>query len=65
MDTWNKMSRKPAAFELITCLGADDVEYAGLCYSSHRKAIIDPITNKDAEPVIGPIKGWRYSERTE
>jgi hypothetical protein len=59
-EDWNPMTRKPAAFRPITCLGADDVEYAGLCYSTHRGEIIEPITNKAAEPEIGPIRGWKY-----
>jgi hypothetical protein len=59
-DGWNPMSRKPAAFKPITCLGADGEEYAGLCFSTHRGEIIEPITNKAAEPVIGPMRGWKY-----
>ena len=59
-DGWNPMSRKPAAFTPITCLGADGEEYAGLCLSTHRGEIIEPITNKAAEPVIGPMRGWKY-----
>ena len=59
-EEWNSMKRKPAAFTPITCIGADGREYAGLCFSTHRGTIIDPISNKDAEPVIGPMQGWRY-----
>ncbi len=59
-DQWHPMTRKPAAFRPITCLGADDVEYGGLCYSTHQGEIIDPITTLTAEPRIGPMKGWKY-----
>lgn len=57
---WFSVTRRPKAYVSIICLGADDIEYWGLCYSSHRRELIEPITNKEAEPVIGPIKGWRY-----
>lgn len=57
---WFPMTRRPKAFVSIICLGADGVEYGDLCYSAHRGEIIYPVTNQAAEPVIGPIKGWRY-----
>jgi hypothetical protein len=62
---WNPMRRKPAAYKPITCVGADDVEYAGLCYSEHRGEIIEPISNKSAEQVIGPLKGWKYEPEAQ
>jgi hypothetical protein len=57
---WYPVTRKPRAYEPIICLGADGKEYCGLCYSAHRAETIEPITNRAAEPVIGPIQGWRY-----
>lgn len=59
-DEWNKMSRKPAAWRNIICLAANDKEYSGLYYDPRKKGIYEPITGKEAEPVIGPIKGWKY-----
>lgn len=61
-DGWIRNGRIPAAFRAIICLGADGREYPGLCYSPYRREIIEPITNKSAEPVIGPIQGWQYME---
>lgn len=62
---WFPMTRRPKAYEPIICLGADDKEYRGLCYSAYWGRIIDPVTNRDAEPVIGPIKSWRYPSSEE
>ncbi|NDV52856.1 hypothetical protein [Salipiger sp. PrR003] len=59
-ETWQPMTRKPAAYRAITCLGADGKEYAGLCFSGHHGEIIEPLSNLAAEPVIGPMGGWKY-----
>lgn len=59
---WHPMTRTPSVRKMITCLGADGKEYSDLCYSSHRGCIIEPVTNRDAEPVIGPMRGWKYQK---
>lgn len=57
--------RVPADYRPVTCVGADGREYGGLCYSPRRGEIIEPITNKAAEPVIGPIRSWYYEEEAD
>lgn len=54
------MTRKPRAYESVIVLTEKGEEFHGLCWSSHRGAFIEPITNQAAEPVIGKITGWRY-----
>lgn len=57
---WMKPSRKPRAYEVVSCLTKDGREFSGLCWSTERGAFIEPISNRKAEEVVGPIAGWRY-----
>ena len=50
----------PDAHRTLVCLTEDEREYSGLAYVPMRGGIIEPITNRLAEPVIGRIVGWRY-----
>jgi hypothetical protein len=57
---WIPVSRKPKAYVALVCRTETDKEYAGLCWSTHRNAFIEPISNQCAEDVIGKIIEWRY-----
>lgn len=59
-DDWYPASRRPAAFRSITVRNHRGEVFHGLHYSTHRGGIIEPISNRMAEPVIGEITDWRY-----
>jgi hypothetical protein len=61
-DGWTRPSRKPKAYEVVDCLGADGREWHGLCWSPSRGEFIEPISNASVVPVVGEIVGWRYPE---
>ena len=56
-DTSQVLGRTTAGTLRLT---EDEREYSGLAYVPMRGGIIEPITNRLAEPVIGRIIGWRY-----
>ncbi len=61
---WHSMDKTPRPWVRIVLRAASDgLEYYGLTYCKHRGAIIEPITNQEALPVLGPCDGWRYDER--
>jgi len=62
MAEWTAPSRKPRAYTSVICRTEEGAEYHGLCWSPARGTFIEPITNLDAEPVIGVISGWRYPD---
>ena len=57
---WNAMEQRPRAYTSIVCITESSEKFHGLCYCSRRGEIIDPITARTAEPVIGRLAGWRY-----
>jgi len=59
-NRWWPITRRPAAFRTLVCLTEREEEFSGLAYVPTRGGIIEPITNRLAEPVIGRIVGWRY-----
>lgn len=59
-NKWFPIRQRPAAYHRLVCLTEDKREYSGLAYVPTRGGIIEPITNRLAEPVIGRIVGWRY-----
>jgi hypothetical protein len=59
-NRWWPITRRPAAFRTLICLTEREEEFSGLAYVPTRGGIIEPITNRLAEPVIGQIVGWRY-----
>ncbi|MGY6634673.1 MAG: hypothetical protein ACXIU8_13160 [Alkalilacustris sp.] len=61
-DGWTGVSRKPRAYEVVVCRTASGEEYHGLCWSRSRGAFNEPISNRSAEEVIGPIAAWRYPD---
>lgn len=52
--------RHPAEFRLLDCACERASEPMLLTYSSER-GFIEPITNLDAEPVVGKVLDWRYA----
>ena len=62
MTDWTSPTRKPRAYEVVTCITETGEEFHGLCWSKARGEFIEPISNRSAEPVIGKITGWRYPE---
>jgi hypothetical protein len=59
-NRWWPIRQRPAAHRRLVCLTEDQKEYSGLSMVPTRGGIIEPITNRLAEPVIGRIVGWRY-----
>lgn len=59
-NRWWPITRRPDAHCTLVCLTEEEREFAGLAYVPSRSGIIEPITNRLAEPVIGRIVGWRY-----
>jgi hypothetical protein len=57
------MTRKPKQFEVLSVRGSNDPEiwFYGLTYSEDR-GFFEPITNQDAEPILGEIIEWVYAD---
>lgn len=54
------MQRKPKQFEPLWAIGAlKPDEPMALTYSKER-GFLEPVTNRDARPVIGKIIAWTY-----
>lgn len=52
--------RPPAQFRLLLCACERATDHMLLTYSSER-GFFEPITNLDAEPVVGKVLDWRYA----
>ena len=61
-EVWIPAHREPKPYCLVICRTADQREFRSLAYVPTRGGIIEPITNHLAEPVIGPIVEWRYTD---
>lgn len=59
-NRWWPIRQRPAPHRTLVCLTEDQKEFSGLSLVPSRGGIIEPITNRLAEPVIGRIIGWRY-----
>jgi|SaaInlLV_10m_DNA_2_1039722.scaffolds.fasta_scaffold124506_1 hypothetical protein len=53
--------KKPKSFTLVNAIGSNDKsKMYQICWEPYRKEFIEPITNKEAESVLGKIIYWEY-----